>query len=219
MDERYAAASLRAEPQRGFTLLDVLVAAAILSTMVLAFGTFGARSPAAHPAALALQAALVEARAVALTTGDAAEPLVPTGATVAVAPDPLDASGAGSVIRVYRSRPILYRGPGPAQGTPAAPLLADVGFPEAHVPATFRLSDATLGTVPAPFTILISHSGYASIVANYAYDPASPRTFMTDPGCDESGVTIAADDRSRVETHPFLCREGVLQIDDPHAAP
>ena len=194
----------------------MMVAVAIVSTMLLALSAIGAHPGGAHPASLALQAALTEARGVALVTGDAANALVPTGATVAVSPvDPSDLT-KGSIIRVYRSRPIVYRGPGPGQGRAAAVLEPDVGFPDARVNATFHIAAGTVSGDP-PFSILISQSGITSIIAGYAYDPANPRSFATDPGCADRGVTITARDSARSETYPFICRDAVLEI-KPHAA-
>ena len=204
-----------AQHERGFTLLEVVVAVAILSTMTIALSSFLAPHSTTHPAMLAMQAALAEARDVAMITGDATNPLVPTGATVSVKHDPLDPSGHGSVITVYRSRPIYYRGVGPGQNFKADTLLQDPGMPRQRVRADFQIS--SFGTVSTPFSILVSQSGFASIVKGYAYDPADRAWFSSDPGCDEGGVTISATDGSFTETDPFTCHDSLLQLEKPHA--
>ncbi len=202
--------------QRGFTIVEVMVVVAVLTMMLLAVGVAGAKRHQTHPAGLALQAAFAEARALAMSTGNAADSVVPTGATVSIAPDALAKSGHGSIIRVYRSRPIVYTGVGPGRGTAATPLVQDVGFPTARVGASIRLTQTSGATIATPMTILVSQSGYTSIIGGYAYDPANARTFRTDPGCDERGVTITTDDGSpHTETYPFTCRDAVLSVDHP----
>ena len=203
--------------QRGFTLLEVVVAVAILSMMTIVLSTFAAPHPTTHPAMLAMQAALAEARDVAMVTGDATNPLVPTGATVSVKHDPLDPSGHGSIITIYRSRPIAYHGVGPGQNYRADTLVQDPGMPRQRVRADFQISSASLKMISTPFSILVSQSGFASIVAAYAYDPANKKTIPSDPGCDESGVTIAATDGAFTEKAPFTCHDSVLQLEKPHA--
>jgi len=206
--------------QRGFTLLEMTIVVALLSMLLLVTASaFGARSPRAHPAELALEAALVEARGIAASTGNVTDSQVPTGATITVGNDPRDASGFSSIIRVYRSRPIPYSGPGLGNGSPPQPLVPDIGFPAQHVAATFHLDDSLNGSTDRPFTILLSHSGYASILRGYLYDPARNNTFRrADPGCTESGIAIVADDAMRRDSAPFSCREGLLQMKDaPYA--
>ena len=73
--------------------------------MTIALSSFLAPHPTTHPAMLAMQAALAEARDVAMITGDATNPLVPTGATVSVKHDPLNPSGDESVDVAPRVRP------------------------------------------------------------------------------------------------------------------
>jgi len=163
--------------------------------------TFGARPRHAHPAAVVLEAALSEARSLAMTTGDTTDLAYPTGATVTVAPDP--AVAGGSVIAVYRSRPIVN----PSGGNTFA-LPPDTGFPEQHVAARFSVQSADGIVSGGAFAILLSTSGYASIAASYTYDANHPTLLASDPGCDDAGVTIAVDDGSRSETHPFVCRDG-----------
>ncbi|GAC1309393.1 MAG: hypothetical protein NVSMB21_15880 [Vulcanimicrobiaceae bacterium] len=206
------------ERQRGYTMLELVVIVALLGlSLVATAASMGARVPRAHPAELALQAALVDARALAASTGNVTNSAVATGATVTVDRDPRDRSGYGSIIRVFRSRPIPYTG-GPGFGPAAtAPnrLLQDTGFATAYVGATFHLSDtsATGGLTDRPFTILISTSGYASVLRGYLYDPAANNYFRSpDPGCRDGAVSIVADDGVRRDGAPFSCREGVLQL-------
>lgn len=210
------------ESERGFTLLEMMVAIAILSTIALATAsTLGTRAPRVHPAQVMLAAALAEARGVALTNGDATDSAVATGATVTVEADPADR--AGSLIRVYRSRPIRYTGPGTGRASAPAPLVADVGFPTARVTANFHLDDASdpRRSGDRPFTILISHSGYVSILAGYAYDSKRNNFWDAgDPGCADGRVTIAAFDGIRMETPGSLsCRDGSLSTRTPTDAP
>ena len=209
------------ERQRGFTLLEMTVTLMVLSMLVLATATaFGARVPRARPAQLALAAALAQARGVAMSTGDATNPVVPTGATVTVDVDPTD--GAGSTIRVFRSRPIVYGGPGLGAGSKPAPLVPDGGLALARVKATFHIDDSNPkhGNSDRPFTILISHSGYASVLAGYAYDPVRNNVWTKpDPGCTEGGVTIVADDLRVLDSAGLSCRDGQLLAETVTYAP
>jgi prepilin-type N-terminal cleavage/methylation domain-containing protein len=196
--------------QRGFSLVETLVALTIFSGFVIvAAATFGSRGSHVHSAALALEEALAEARSLAMATADTTDLAYPTGATVTVASDP-SVSG-GSVISVYRSRPIANANPGAA----AFALPLDAGFPVQHVPATFTVTAASAGAAPvrAPFAILLAASGYASIVAGYVYDANNPVILSgPDPGCDDAGETISAADGTRSETHPFACRDGSYDV-------
>lgn len=194
---------LRARAQRGFTLLEVAVWLAIGTTFVLATASvWGRRPPQAHAAALAFEAALAEARSVAVSTADATDSAVATGATVYVAPL---AGARGSLVTVYRSRPV----PAAAPGAPSVPLQRDSGFARVRVSANLGLDRAGI-TTPAPFAILVSSGGYASIVAPMAWDPgASGAVLVADPGCDEGTVAVSADDGVRRESHSLACRNAV----------
>jgi len=177
--------------ERGFSLLEVTVTLAIVSALLLALTAVrGARPPQTHVAALQLQAALAETRALAmanagLTNADNSS----TGATLSVVPGAHD-----TTLTVFRSRPIAGR---------SAPV-RDRGLPPIHVPAQLNVA----GSSPTqPFSIFVSSSGYASVAPGYAYDADVPSTFPSDPGCDETrGVAIVVSIASEVESHPFDCR-------------
>jgi prepilin-type N-terminal cleavage/methylation domain-containing protein len=176
---------------RGFTLLETLVVISIVSLAALAAAPlFGVRPADRHLAARALQSTLAETRA--LAESNAATPLVPAGgATLVVEPV---SGGSTTRLTVYRSRPIA--------GTP--PLVRDLGFPARSLPVTVTIPGLT--RVGEAFSIFVSSSGYASVAANYAYDPSRPQTLVTDPGCDDDGLTMAVADATGTETHPFACR-------------
>jgi type II secretory pathway pseudopilin PulG len=177
--------------ERGFTLLDTLVALAIASFTLLAVAALHGFQPPEHRvAAMALQGALAETRALAASNA-ATTTSTPTGATLTVVP----LASGGTRIAVFAARPIAG----------AAPLVADAGFPPIVLPVAITLPGLTVAG--EPFTILVSSSGYASVAPNYGYDPARPRALANDPGCDEArGVTIAIADDSSSETHAFECR-------------
>ncbi|MBD5657604.1 MAG: prepilin-type N-terminal cleavage/methylation domain-containing protein [Candidatus Eremiobacteraeota bacterium] len=189
----------RAVTERGFTLLEVAVGLAIFSCILLAAAaTFGQRSPHAHAAALGLEAALVEARALASGTADDTDPLSATGATVYVAPDL--GSSHGSVVSVYRSLPIVLSNP----GAESRPLPLDAGFPPLRLAASLTFASGATSSSGA-FAILISSSGYASVAAPLAWDPGKSATVLdADPGCPQA-ATIAADDGARRESHALAC--------------
>ena len=185
--------------QRGFTLIDTLVTTSIVGLALLAVTALhGSRPPQRRAAALALQSALAETRALAASNADVTA-AAPTGATLTIAPLPAE---SGTRLAVFSSRPMV--------GAP--PLVADAGFPPMTVPVTIGIPGQT--TAGQPFTIFVSSSGYASIAANYAYDPAQPRALASDPGCDETnGVTISISDAVSTDTHPFSCREARYDVD------
>jgi hypothetical protein len=185
--------------ERGFVAADMLVAMAILVGFFLVTAFNFSRPPRLHPAALALQAALVEGRSLAMTFGQISDVAGGAGfsgldgATVTVTPDPANAQG--SVISVWRSRPQMN----------GDPLTPDPGFPPQHVP--LRFISSTVGA--EPFSILISSAGYASIQGKFPTALPPPNALATDPGCHEAGETITVVDVMQTETHRFECREGI----------
>jgi hypothetical protein len=184
--------------ERGFVVADMLVAMTILVGFVLVTAYNFSRPSRLHPAALALQAALVEGRSLAMTFGQISDAAGSAGfsgldgATVTITPDPADPQG--SVIAVWRSRPRMN----------GDPLTADPGFPPQHVP--LRYTSSTAGA--EPFSILISSAGYASIQGHFPPTLPPPNVLETDPGCLETGETISVVEVMQTETHRFECREG-----------
>lgn len=185
--------------ERGFTLADMLVATAILAGFVLVTAWNFSRPPKLHPAALTLQAALTEGRSLAMTFGGipaaaaAGGASAPSGATVTLTPDPFDERG--TVISVWRSRP----------QSGGSSLTADPAYPPQRVPVRFVSSTAGA----EPFSVLISSAGYASIAGRFPASLPPPNSLDTDPGCNEDGEAITAEDASHAETHRIECREAV----------
>jgi type II secretory pathway pseudopilin PulG len=193
--------------ERGFALLDMLVACALLAIVAIAGATaFGARPARAHSAAIALEAAMAEARSLAAASANAMDPLHPTGATVIVESDPSGIAGA-TRIAVYRSRPVIFNGQTPY------PPTRDSGFPPERVSGTFTFSGASPTTgraqIAEPFAIYLSGSGYASIVQlTGPYNENNPPYRTDDPGCAAEGALIAVTDGASSEEHPFGCVGG-----------
>jgi type II secretory pathway pseudopilin PulG len=183
---------------RGFTLVKTLVAISLVSLAALAASSLlGTHSPDRHLAARTLQSTLAETRA--LAEANAATTLASAGGATLVV-EPL--SGVATTrLTVYRSRPIA--------GTP--PLVRDLGFPARSLPVAITVPGLT--HAGQPFSVFISSSGYASVAANYAYDPSHPQTLANDPGCNDDGLTIAIADDTGTETHPFACRGARYDVD------
>jgi hypothetical protein len=138
---------------------------------------------------------------------------MPTGATVSVAPDPT-VSGH-STISVFRSRPIDNTDlslTGARASTSELPI--DTGFPRQSVAALFTVNQTGKLSQTGTFTILVSSSGYASVVAGYAYVPGST-LLSVDPACSESGTSIVASSADRAETHAFDCSNATYEASVP----
>jgi hypothetical protein len=185
----------------------MLVACAVLAIVAVAGASvFGSRPVRPHQAAIALEAAMTEARSLAAASADAMDPLHPTGATVIVEQDPAGPAGT-TRIAVYRSRPISFN------GQQSYPPTRDTGFPPERVSGTFTFSGVSpqtgKSTVAEPFAIYLSGSGYASIVQLVGpYDENNPPNVYPDPGCAADGAQIAVTDGASSENHPFGCIGG-----------
>ncbi len=196
------------ERQRGFGLIEIIVGVGVLSLFVLLTALSWSRPPKVHAAALELQAALTEARSLALTSGQISfDPRLAgdDGATVTITPaadDPLRAS----IITVYRSRPQRN----------ADPLSIDTGFPPIRVPVVFTIApDGDGNGGSEPFGILVSSAGYASFRNGWPTPPYPPQPgtyFTTEQPCSDTGEAISVSDGSKTETHPFTCREGTYDV-------
>jgi hypothetical protein len=195
--------------ERGVALLDMIVACALIAMLAVATASaFAAHPNRSHAAAVALEAALAEARGLAAASADATDVAYPTGATVIVEPDP--ARAGNTRIAVYRSRPVVI-----AKKTPYPPPL-DNGFPPQSVAGTFTFSGTTVANgvttasrITPRFAIMLSGGGYASIVPlTAAYNATTPQTYTNDPGCAADGAQISVTADGTTEAHPFGCTGG-----------
>src|SRR5579862_6328896 len=152
--------------QRGFTLIETIVAVAIIAILLAAGGVWmlGMRPGALAQATNDYDAALASARAIASTSGN--------GATLAFVPR-LDGGRrlSGFTLRVYSGRPASINA---VQATTAMPVESDAA-----------ISEKTLGALP--FAIFIGASGHVSGAGSYpSLDAAGNATFpaiATEPAC------------------------------------
>ncbi|MBD5605140.1 MAG: prepilin-type N-terminal cleavage/methylation domain-containing protein [Candidatus Eremiobacteraeota bacterium] len=178
--------------QRGFSLLETIVVVAIVGVVAIATAARGPQPPRLRSASLELQAAFAETRALAAANAVANA----TGATLVV--EPL-ADGRDTRVTVYRGRPIA--------GAP--PLVREEGFASETLPAVVTVADE----VPGPFGIFVSSSGFASVALDYAPDAAPARTFATDPGCPDAGLTISLTAGALHDARHFSCRDARYDAD------
>ena len=186
--------------QRGFSLIEILLVVTLMGALLVgALAVRGEREPNVHIAALAVQAALEETRALAMSNAAVGT----SGATLTLAP-----LGTDTVLTVYKSRPIAG----------SAPPTEDQGFTARSYPVTIEMAGGP--DAQQPFSIFISSSGYASVKTGYAYEPARPVMLPSDPGCDESrGMAITISDGYRTETHSLDCREAQYEASAPLPSP
>ena len=186
--------------ERGFTVLETLVAIVVTTVALVAFTAHRGASPERRLAARALADALAQTRALAAANGNATSGAA-TGATLIA--EPL-ASGTGTRLTIYAGRPIAG----------ASPLARDPRVAPESLPVSFALANGA--AAGRPFGIFVSSSGYASVAADYTYDSAAPVALAADPGCDDvRGETIAVTDANGTETHPFDCRGARYEADAP----
>lgn len=164
--------------QRGSTLLELVLAVAIMVLATVAFVSFaqGAHSYAARSAVQQFDAALAYAQSVAANSGN--------GATMVFAP-----SGDGFVLTIYSGRP-----------TSANALRASSIAP---IHAAGSVSEARLGA--PPFSVFLNGAGHAS-AWHGAVAPGS--IIVSDPGCPagETRVTLELRDPRTTVTRTLSCR-------------
>ena len=161
--------------ERGFTLLETLMATATLCVLALALGNFSlANRPGVVIASdVALPAVVARARTLAEASGD--------GATLAFAPN-----GLGFSATLYAHRPI----PGSAFGAGRAERIE-----------TFRtyLGSSVAGS--AAFALFISSSGSAS----WAAWSSSDGPLASEPACEGSlGIVLAPTAQAAAFAPPFI---------------
>jgi prepilin-type N-terminal cleavage/methylation domain-containing protein len=180
------------EGQRGFTLIETIVACAIVATLLVAGGAW---MIGLHPGALAqatsdYDAALSSARALAMTSSN--------GATLVFAPI---LGRGGFSVRVYAGRP---SGSNTVQPTNAMPVTSNAG-----------ISEKTLGA--PPFAIFFGASGHVSGKASYpaiaANGNATFAPIATEPACPAGGFVLTFSARSGASaTRTLACTSSVAGV-------
>jgi prepilin-type N-terminal cleavage/methylation domain-containing protein len=174
--------------QRGYTLVEILVVAAIVVTMA-AFGfamAQGAHAFAMRSAAGQFDAAVAYARSVAADSGN--------GATIVFTPH-VDSSGTalgGFAARLYAGRPNA--------GGPIVPL------PMPAVTTEGNITEASLGD--PPFTIFFNGTGQATGMRG-TVSPAAD--IGNDPGCPatRSAMVFTISDSRATTTRTLACPNAV----------
>ena len=181
--------------ERGFTLVEMVVAVAILTILVAAGGVW---MLATHPGALRaaaddFDADLASARAVAASSGN--------GATIVFAPrtDPSGNPSPGFQLRVYSGRPTAA---GAVQPTSSMPIVSDA-----------VVSEKTFGS--PPFAIFLSSAGYPTGVASYptiANDgSATFAPIAQQPPCPAGGIVLTfSNAQGAKDTRTLACGASVL---------
>lgn len=192
------------ENQRGFTLVEMVVAVAC-AAILLAAG--GALLASMHPGALRaaqddFDANLAAAKAIAASSGN--------GATIAIVPR-TDVHGSplpGFIARVYAGRPNVANG---VQPTNVFPLESSVA-----------ISERTLGK--PPFAIFLSSAGHPSGLAAYpSVDSGGNPSFTVlaaQPPCPARAIVLTfANAQNATATRTLPCSVSVAGSSAPAASP
>ncbi|MGZ3547825.1 MAG: pilus assembly FimT family protein, partial [Vulcanimicrobiaceae bacterium] len=177
--------------ERGFTLIELTVTAAILVVLLAATGayTLGMRPFAMRSAASEFDALFAQARAVAAGSGN--------GATILFQPR-VDAQGSslpGFTMALYAGRPN-----GKQMSAVDAPRLS----------AEADVSAANLGS--PPFALFLSSAGHVTGLGGYprgAFDPRNPQLVASEPPCPSPAqnaviLTFAVGSHSDSRTLPCV---------------
>lgn len=178
------------ESQRGFTLVEVVAAVAILALLCSAAVAMSlAQRPGALRAATSgFDASLAAARALAATSGN--------GATMAFAPRTDGRGNAlpGFTLTIYRGRP---NAAGAVTPSTVPPLVGDAD-----------LRERALGA--PPFTLFLSSAGDPSGRAGYPqFDARGVATFAplpAQPPCPPGGFELTFSGAHAVQTRSLACR-------------
>lgn len=178
--------------QRGFTLLELLVALAIFSILVLlGVSTLATRPGEARAAALGFQALLRDAHATSQNNGDASRPLGGTGATIAVS----ELNGE-TVLQLYRDRQVAV-----AAG---ADLVTRI--PPLRTHASLRLINMKIAP---PFLLEFSPTGFISVTSATSSGGSGPKM-----NCLTNGVIVEFSSSTRSERHTLNCLTGTIDVND-----
>lgn len=189
--------------ERGFSLIEVVVAVGITALLLAAGGIwmFSMRPGAIAQAAADFDAALLEAREIAATSGN--------GATLVFAPRRAGGNGTqGFELRVYRGRPTAA---GAVQPTAAMPVTGAAGVRESRLGAP-------------PFAIFLGASGDVSGEGGYpsfdANGSASFAPIASEPPCPSDGFTIVFFTNAASQSRALACAaSAVAKARSPNPSP
>ncbi|MEO9170002.1 MAG: prepilin-type N-terminal cleavage/methylation domain-containing protein, partial [Candidatus Baltobacteraceae bacterium] len=192
------------ENQRGFTLVEIVVAVACTAILLVGGGSLLASM---HPGALRnalddFDANIAVARAVAAGSGN--------GATLTVLPR-IDANGnalPGFALRVYSGRPNAAGAVQPANVMP--------------IESSASIEAAQIGK--PPFSIFLSSAGHPSAVASYpavdSHGVASFRVLSSQPPCPAPAIVLTfTSPQGATETRTLQCAASATGLSVPNASP
>jgi prepilin-type N-terminal cleavage/methylation domain-containing protein len=191
------AANVRGE--RGFTLIETIVVAAILAMLAtVAVISLGQRPGALSSALTGFDASLAAARAIAASSGN--------GATLVFAARTNGSTTLpGFALTVYRGRPTA------ANAVTVTTVMA--------VTSDVSVREGTLGS--PTFAIFLSSAGHASGQAGYPAFTNGVATFApiaTQPACPPGGFVLSFSDAHATQTRTLSCRVSVASTPLPFAS-
>ncbi len=178
--------------QRGFTLLELLVAFSILCMFVLlGVSILSTRPGEARAAALGFQALLRDVHATSQNNGDVSQPINGTGATIAVSE-----SNGETVLQLYRNGPT---GAGMTAG-------ADASVPPVRMRASLRLLSMN---VDPPFLFEVAPTGLIRVTQTLGSVGSAQKM-----SCLPNGVIVEFRSGSRSERHMLNCLTGTIDVNE-----
>jgi prepilin-type N-terminal cleavage/methylation domain-containing protein len=198
--------SERPDPQSGYTLIELLIVVAMITTLIaVGVETLG-QQPAQLSSSIQQFSAMVdETRALALANagqlgvGDGTSVAAATGATLWVQPDPTDPNY--TIATLYWYRPILQN-----------PLGGGVQIDGSRPPLRLRVSVAASippSAAASSFAIFIAPSGHLSAISGNSWNPVNGSPISSEPACDSANqpqLTFSSGGNSR--TMALQCNIG-----------